>query len=112
MNKNEGEGRIVITGGSGFLGEAVYKKIRKENPTIPVFFLLNNTIPSYIKDSPYTSYVLIGENKDMKKFFQKGDKVLHFAGKTHSTSRKEYYEINYIFTKQLVEAAHAAGGAD
>lgn len=100
------EQRIVITGGGGFLGEAVYKKIRTEHPTVPVFFLLHKRVPDYVKNAPYTTY---SKGDISPGTFYSGDIVIHLAGRTHAISEKDYFDINYLLTKKLAEMAQVSG---
>lgn len=102
----EKEQRIVITGGSSSLGEAVYKKIRREYPTVPIIFLLHKKVPDYIKTSPYTTYSTLDFSSAT---FYAGDIVIHLAGKTHAVSEDVYFNTNLLVTKKLIEMAQVSG---
>lgn len=102
--------RILITGGGGFLGTYIIKELLK-NPT---YIVTNFSRHSYAHLEDIGVPTIKGDirkREDVEKALDQGfDAVFHVAAMAGVWGKfQDYYDINYLGTKNLVEAAKAKG---
>ena len=99
--------KILITGGSKGLGLNSLKSLVDLDLKI---ISLSRAIPSDIKPHPKIEYVQgdITEIASLQKDLWGATSILHFAGLTHSSDSKRYYEVNAEGTANLIKRAEAA----
>lgn len=99
--------KILITGGSKGLGLNTLNRLVKLDLKI---ISLSRTIPINIKLHPKVEYVQgdITEIASLHKDLWGASCVLHFAGLTHSSDSKKYYEVNAEGTSNLIQRAETA----
>lgn len=105
--------RVLVTGASGFIGRHLIQRLLSDG--FMVRALLRNS--SLRPDWPPAVEIVIGdirENQAIKSIAMDCDIVFHLAGKAHALSElhaddSEYMSINVQGTKNLLEAAVAAG---
>ncbi|KQW97683.1 NAD(P)-dependent oxidoreductase [Flavobacterium sp. Root420] len=91
---------ILITGISGFLGKSITKALENNYE----LFSLSRTYGDY----------KISLEKEVPKFVQSFDMVIHAAGKAHSvpkteSERKQFYDVNVIGTENLLRGLENKG---
>lgn len=99
--------KILITGCSSGLG------LNSLNSLVDLdlkIISLSRTIPSGIKPHPKVEYVQgdITEINSLQKDLWGATSVLHFAGLTHSSKSKKYYEVNAEGTSNLIQRAESS----
>jgi nucleoside-diphosphate-sugar epimerase len=97
--------RILVTGSSGHLGEALVRVLREEGREVMGLDVL---------DSPYTSVVgSIADRACVRRCVRRADAIVHCATlhKPHVSShdRAKFVEVNITGTLNLLEEAVAAG---
>ncbi|KIY69659.1 glycosyltransferase family 2 protein [Cylindrobasidium torrendii FP15055 ss-10] len=107
-------GRVLITGGLGFIGSAVAKRISENGRSVRVVDIAN---PIGYASDPLVE-VVVGDLRDpsvCQDVVRDCDEVMHFAadmggmGIIHSANDFEIYRNNHRMTSNLLEAAHSAG---
>jgi nucleoside-diphosphate-sugar epimerase len=102
--------RILVTGGGGFLGTHIIKELLK-NPT---YIVTNFSRHSYSHLEDLGVPTIKGDLKkkeDVEKALDHGfEAIFHVAALAGVWGKfEEYYDINYLGTKHLVEGARARG---
>lgn len=99
--------KILITGGSRGIGFNTLKSLVDLDLKI---ISLSRTIPSDIRPHPKIEYVQgdITEITSLQKDLWGATSVLHFAGLTHSSDSKKYYEVNAEGTSNLIQRAETS----
>lgn len=102
--------RILVTGGGGFLGSHIIKELLK-NPT---YIVTNFSRHSYSDLEDMGVPTIKGDLKkkeDVERALDQGfDAIFHVAALPGVWGKyEEYYNINYLGTKNLVEGAKARG---
>ena len=105
--------RIIITGSTGFIGSAFFKKFKSK---YDFYFILNKNLKkNYNKKR---SFKYNNNIHELKKFFikVKPDAVIHFAGLKavgeSVTEPARYYDVNVGGTATLLGAMERAGCAN
>ncbi|MEN8154106.1 MAG: NAD-dependent epimerase/dehydratase family protein [Acidobacteriota bacterium] len=97
---------ILITGGSGFVGIELLKEFNFI-PLKKVFILVRDKSKFYkTVKLPVNAEVVEGDLEDTDSYIRilpEVDTVIHLAALTGKVSKKKYYDINFISTKNLVD---------
>ena len=98
---------LLITGASSGLGLHTLNYLVNKNLRI---ISLSRAVPSDIKSYPNIEYVQgdITNFATLQKDLWGATSVLHFAGLTHSSDRKKYYQVNAEGTSNLIKRAEDA----
>lgn len=98
---------VLITGASSGLGLSALNSLIDLNLKI---ISLRRSVPKDIKPHPKVEYVQgdITINASIDKHLWGATSILHFAGLTHSSDCKKYYEVNADGTSNLIRRAEAA----
>jgi len=106
---------ILITGATGFVGRHLVKRAFKDNYRIIVSARKSSKIKwleefkiPVINLSLSNPETLIEELKGLELIFQKIDVIIHNAGLTQGLNGSSYNDINYILTKNLIDAVQVA----
>lgn len=97
--------KILITGSTGYIGSRLIKRILKSKDKINILVRNNkNKFNNKIK-------VIFGDIQDLNDLIiatKNIDKVIHIAGdyQIFPSKEKDFYDINYLGTKNLLEAAY------
>ena len=99
------EGKVLVTGSSGHLGEALVRTLRSQGREILGLDVL---------DSPFTSHIgSVADRSVVRECMQRTESVLHTATlhKPHigTHDRRAFVEANVVGTTVLLEEAVAAG---
>lgn len=102
--------RILVTGGGGFLGTYIIKELLKN----PQYIVTNFSRHSYSHLGELGVPTIKGDLKnplDVEKALLQGfDAIFHVAALAGVWGRyQDFYDINYLGTKNLLEAAEASG---
>ncbi len=97
--------KILITGGTGFLGSNIYQFL-KDEPYIEIHFLTRKKADfialTTLPDKKVFEYSQLNDTFEIE-----CDLILHLAGKAHDLKNisepSEYYEVNYNLTKRLFD---------
>jgi nucleoside-diphosphate-sugar epimerase len=102
--------RILITGGGGFLGTAIVKELLK-NPENKITNFARGVYPELEAMGVKTIRGDIRNKVDVDKVMSYGfDAIYHVAAKAGVWGTyKEFLDINYLGTKNMVESAKAFG---
>jgi nucleoside-diphosphate-sugar epimerase len=102
--------RILLTGGSGFLGSYVADQLSEQGHTVRALVRASSDKRALKKLRGLELAVGAVENRASLDDAVKGcDAVVHVAGLIKARSPKEFFEVNTAGTKNLLEAAIAAG---
>ncbi len=106
--------KILLTGGTGFVGLNLLRALKEKGLTREYFFVLTSRNPDKVRSE--VENILEGENiklvklslleRDSLSSFLKEIKpfmVLHLAGITKALKAKDFYLGNHLATKNLVE---------
>ena len=98
---------VLITGASSGLGLSALNSLINLDLKI---ISLRRTVPEDIKYHPKIKYVRgdVTEIASLKQDLWGATCVLHFAGLTHSSDSKKYYEVNAEGTANLIKKTEAA----
>lgn len=102
--------RILVTGGGGFLGSYIIKELLK-NPTYIVTNFSRHSYPSLEELGVPTIKGDLRVIEDVNRALDQGfDAIFHVAALAGVWGKYEdFYSINYLGTKNLVEVAKAKG---
>lgn len=102
--------RILVTGGGGFLGTHIIKELLK-NPTYLVTNFSRHSYPHLEDMGVPTIKGDLKKKEDVERALAQGfDAIFHVAALAGVWGRYEdYYGINYLGTKNILEAAKATG---
>jgi nucleoside-diphosphate-sugar epimerase len=102
--------RILVTGGGGFLGTSIIKELIK-NPSYVVTNFSRHTYPHLEDLAVPTIKGDLRKRSDVDRALSFGfDAVFHVAALAGVWGKYEdYYEINYLGTKNLLESSKANG---
>lgn len=95
--------KILITGGSGAIGKSLVDTLIERGYSVRLL-----TRDVYLKKNDSKKEFCAGDVRDIKSLHSATlgiDTIIHLAGITHTNTRKLYYEINTVGTKNLIEAA-------
>ena len=94
--------KIIVTGASGFIGNALIERLKREDHEV-IGFIHRNEPRNIIKNVEYKKCD-ITDKKSLKKAFEKCDCVFHCAAYVKDYGPKEiFFKVNYEETKNLVE---------
>ena len=98
---------VLITGASSGLGLSALNSLIDLNLKI---ISLRRSVPKDIKPHPKVEYVQgdITINASIDKHLWGATSILHFAGLTHSSDCKKYYEVNAEGTSNLIQRAESS----
>ncbi|MGH8120968.1 MAG: NAD-dependent epimerase/dehydratase family protein [Gammaproteobacteria bacterium] len=106
---------ILVTGGTGFIGQSLIKVLQKEDVQIRATYHGNKPVTENGQDASveWTRYDLEHDN-DYSKLLADIDIIIHLAGKAHIHKQNghagnSFVKINSEGTRQLAEAAARAG---
>lgn len=110
--------RILITGASGFIGGFLVKEALNRGYEVWAGVRKNsdrsNLLDERIRfiDLHYDDVsALTAQLKEVVEQHGMFDFVLHNAGLTKTLNKEDFYRVNSLYTKHLVEALHASGHA-
>lgn len=99
--------RVLVTGGSGYLGENVVRKLRERGDEVRVFDLVDN------EDRPRDVDYVQGDIRDREAVRRalEGVRVVHHdvAQVPLAKDREQFWSVNVEGTRVLLDAADAAG---
>jgi nucleoside-diphosphate-sugar epimerase len=101
--------KVLVTGATGFLGSHVVEVLKKEGIDFRCLARMDSNTNFLESLSAPISYGDLREKGSLKNALKDVDTVLHMAGVIKSSSRKTYYDVNYLGTKSLVEACKKLG---
>jgi nucleoside-diphosphate-sugar epimerase len=95
--------KALVTGGTGFIGSHLIEKLCSNNT--PVRCISKDYLNSDQLDKLNVEFIKgdLLNGSVLEDLFNDIDVVFHVAGVTHAQSKKEYYDGNYLATKQLIE---------
>jgi len=98
---------LLITGASSGLGLFTLNFLINQNLKI---ISLSRSVPRDIKSHPNIEYVQgdITNFASLQRDLWGATSVLHFAGLTHSSDRKKYYQVNAQGTSNIIKRAEIA----
>lgn len=104
--------RIIVTGGSGFIGKAVVKALQKKKHYLKSIDSHNSISKSGADESADCDILSL---ERLKKEFKGFDSVIHLAGlpvvKNGEKEREKYFDVNVKGTENVLEASLHAGVA-
>lgn len=107
-----GDGRVVITGATGFLGEYVVKELNKQHYDV-IAVGRNSSQLDYLEKTyqVQTAILNLTDEKAVKTTWPKdADYCIHCAALSSVYgTRKAFYQANVLATKHVIEAAIANG---
>jgi nucleoside-diphosphate-sugar epimerase len=95
--------KALVTGGTGFIGSHLVEKLCSNNTSVRCIS------KDYLNSDQLENLNVELINGDLvsgslpENLLEDVDVVFHVAGVTHAQSTKEYYDGNYLATKQLIE---------
>ncbi len=105
------EGRVLITGASGFIGYHLVKACAEAG--LEVYAAIRPTSKISHLDEFGVKYIMprFNDVDDIRMNLKSGDfnYIIHAAGTTRSKTEIEYYNINAVYTKNLAVAAATSG---
>jgi nucleoside-diphosphate-sugar epimerase len=102
--------KVLVTGATGFVGSHILDVLRAR--TIPTAILLRSTSNTRFigSEAPYfeRSAGSVLEQSTLDKALEGITHVIHCAGCTKASRYREYYEVNHIGTRNVVQAINRA----
>ncbi|RLD63965.1 MAG: NAD(P)-dependent oxidoreductase [Bacteroidetes bacterium] len=103
--------RILITGASGFIGSFMVEKAISKGYEVYAG-IRKTSSKQYLKDKRIKFIEFnFADNNDLLRIFSnlkkqniKFDYIIHNAGITKANKKKEYFTINYQYTKNIIDA--------
>lgn len=99
---------VVITGASGFIGKHIINSLKKRNCKIWVISRAPSKIDHLTNSQViYTDYSLQGLVeifKNLSNHIKEGVFFIHNAGIKFSHNKRDYYNVNYGITKNIIDA--------
>ena len=101
--------RVLVTGGGGFVGKALCKRLKSEGYT--VISLARGSYPELQQAGIETVQCdLSSDSKELDGLLNGVDTVFHVAAKVKMWGRwEDFYNTNVLGTKRLLDAASSAG---
>jgi nucleoside-diphosphate-sugar epimerase len=101
--------RILVSGASGFIGSGLVQALAASGHEVLALMRPSASAP-YLKGVPFTR--ITGDILDadsLQRACREVDAVFHLAGLTAARNREEFFKFNAEGTKNLAQAAAAAG---
>jgi nucleoside-diphosphate-sugar epimerase len=103
---------IVLTGGTGFIGEAVVKELQRSDHEISL--IVRKKVVGFMGNIQQVQFDELGDVEFAHKYFENCDVVIHLAGVAHlmnSNDRRaaEYMAVNRDLTLDIAMKAASAG---
>jgi predicted dehydrogenase/nucleoside-diphosphate-sugar epimerase len=106
LPSSEGKGRILVTGGTGFLGKVITKKLRSAGWPVKV---IARHVPSFSEQIPGVEYVAADLSEQLPpEVMHDVSAVIHCAAET-SGGKGEHERNSVAGTRNLLEIAASAG---
>lgn len=100
---------VFITGASGFIGSFLSEELIKQGHTVHALVMSKDPL-RWIADLDVKCIFGDLRNTDsLRNVIQKADYIYHLAGITRAIRSKDFYEVNYLGTKNLVETVLKTG---
>jgi nucleoside-diphosphate-sugar epimerase len=103
--------RVLLTGGSGFLGSHVAEKLRERGDDVRALVRRSSNASHLTKLGCELAYAVLERGEGLDEALDGVDAVVHCAGIVKARSPEEFHEVNAGGTRHLVEAARKRGGA-
>jgi 2-alkyl-3-oxoalkanoate reductase len=103
--------RLLLTGGSGFLGSYVAEQLAEQGHTVRALVrpASDRKLLEKIRGLEFTLGA-VEKRETLAEAVRGCEAVIHVAGLVKARTQQEFFEINTEGTKNLLEAAIAAGG--
>lgn len=104
--------KIAITGGTGFVGSHLAKRLASEGHEVALFARRNRTT-STVEDACTPTYVSsdLSDVDQLVEAFAGSDAVAHCAGINREVGRQTFQRVHVQATKNVVKAAKLAGAS-
>ena len=96
--------KILVTGGTGFIGSHLVEALLKRGDQVRCLLRKTGDL-KWLKGLPIE--LAVGDCRDetsLKEAVREVDQVVHLAGITKALKEKNYFEINALGTKNLIQA--------
>jgi len=101
--------RVLFTGASSNLGSRVLGQMLRSDGYSEIWCAQHRTSLEVSDPKVRVIKLDLTSDFDLKEIPAPIDLVVHFAGVTHATDRKDYFSLNHLGTMNLVRAARAQG---
>jgi nucleoside-diphosphate-sugar epimerase len=103
--------RVLVTGGSGFVGRALLGQLRAEGHAVRALVRSDEAQRSVEAQGAQAVLGDLSEQAALKAACEGVDHVVHLAALVRDSGpRRQFYEVNVEGTRSLLEAARRAGG--
>ena len=110
------KGKILITGSSGFIGSFLVEEAMREGLQVYAGVRASSNLEFLQHPNIELLKLNLFSEDDLKKTFTDFDAkqgafeyIIHNAGVTQARTKEEFYEVNFRYTKNLVNALNACG---
>jgi nucleoside-diphosphate-sugar epimerase len=100
---------VLVTGSSGFVGGNLVEALLKRGCSVTC--LVRNSSKAHTFLQKLGAHLVFGDLSDaatLRKAVSGVDKIFHIAGAIKASNRQQYFEVNQLGTRRLLEAAAEA----
>ena len=94
--------KAIVTGGTGFIGSHLIERLRQKD--YQIVCIAKDAMYSSVLADPHIEVISSNLNDPLpwKSILSKADYFYHLAGVTRAKTNNDYYEGNYLTTKNLI----------
>lgn len=101
--------RVLLTGGSGFLGSHIAEQLRERGDTVRALVRKSSVVAALEKIGVELAFANLERGEGLDEALEGVDAIIHCAGIVKAKKPDEFHEVNAVGTMHLLDAAKKRG---